>query len=212
MLHKNQHRSFGDLKPPSRGKDLMSFMVAQHFCNTRNKELPSSSIVCFTMIWFDFQADLREFISSNACQIHNSTSISQTAVNAHSILHSSMKYSILIGLSVLLYQVTDFLHAVSVLYFSYYYAVCFCSYNKCLIFIRQISMWKVEQCTVRESLQSHTRSLCFTSGSNHSVRVYFMTIYCPVTQWFSNGFSLKPRHYIQNDLACKDKQIKNKFN
>jgi len=106
MLYKDQHRSFGDLKHPSRGKALISFMVAQHFCNTRNKELPSSSIVCFTMTWFDFQADLREFISSksNACKIHNSTSISQTAVNTPSILHASMEYSSLI----LLYQATDF--------------------------------------------------------------------------------------------------------
>ncbi len=116
---------------------------------------------CFTVIWFDFQADLRESISSNACQIHNSTLISQTAVNTPSILHSSMAYSILIGLSILLHPATDFLHAVLVLYFSYHYAVCFCYYNKYLIYIRQISMWKVEQCTVscsflqKKSLQSH---------------------------------------------------------
>ncbi len=138
------------------------------------------------MIWFDFQTDLRESISSNACQIHNSTLISQTAVNTPSILHSSMEYSILIGLSILLHPATDFLHAVLVLYFSYHYAVCFCYYNKYLIYIRQISMWKVEQCTVscsflqKKSLQSHTRS--FTSGS----RSHCQGLFCDYTLYFTS--------------------------
>ncbi len=66
-------------------------------------------------------------------------------------------------------------------------------------------MRKVEQCTVSCSFLHKKIPLDpLPQGPDHTVRVYFVTIHCTLPQWFSADFGLKPRHYIQNDLACKN--------